>query len=329
MSSIRQRLFVRLVATWERYWFQPVPPHSSALLRIAFGALGLINLIGLTPVDMFWSIDGLAPLPGGGLGLKTLLVDAGLSDAAGWVIFGGLFLAFACFTVGYQSAWAGAACFAGTLLQIYWNPLPLSSAQQVLVVILFCLVWTDSGACLSIDAWLARRRGTSRHPTDVEHPMWPLRLIRIQVALIYLNSGLWKLFGASWRDGTAIYYALNLNVFHRVPFMVPAAAEWTLTIATYVTLFWELAFVFMLFHRVSRRIALVIGVLLHMGVWATLEVGPFSWLMIASYIAFLDPQAVSRWVATYRRAAPGSNVKSVTGPPVLPSVDGTQPVTAS
>jgi hypothetical protein len=203
------------------------------------------------------------------------------------------------------------------VLQIYWNPLPLSSAQQVLVVILFCLVWADSGASLSVDAWLARRREPAAGaPNDSDNEIWPLRLIRIQVAFIYLNSGLWKLFGASWRDGTAIYHSMNLNVFHRVPFAVPPGAEWTLTVATYVTLLWELTFCFMLLHRVTRRVALVTGVLLHMGVWATLEVGPFSWLMIASYLAFLDPSVVSRFVATHLRAIPGSDVKSAIGSPI-------------
>ena len=64
--------------------------------------------------------------------------------------------------------------------------------------------------------------------------------------------------------------------------------------ATYITLFWEMSFPIMLFHRWTRRVALLMGVFLHLGLWVALELGPFSWVMLASYIAFLDPGFVSR-----------------------------------
>jgi hypothetical protein len=39
--------------------------------------------------------------------------------------------------------------------------------------------------------------------------------------------------------------------------------------------------------------------------WAALEVGPFSWVMICSYVAFLDPDwfgaCVRRWTDRRRR----------------------------
>jgi Vitamin K-dependent gamma-carboxylase len=116
------------------------------------------------------------------------------------------------------------------------------------------------------------------------------------VALIYLNSGLWKLFGVSWRDGSAIYYATSLNIFHRFPGGIPSI-EWPIVFGTYLTLLWEIGFAIMLFNKVTRRLALAVGILVHIGIWAALEVGLFSWFMLATYIAFVDPKAVSDFVA--------------------------------
>ena len=76
-----------LISRWERFWFAEVPSEAMALVRIAVGMAGLVNLIGFTPVDQFWMLDGLAPLPGGGLGLRAYLIESGLGAAAGWTFF--------------------------------------------------------------------------------------------------------------------------------------------------------------------------------------------------------------------------------------------------
>lgn len=40
--------------------------------------------------------------------------------------------------------------------------------------------------------------------------------------------------------------------------------------------------------------AVTINLLLHTGMWLLLEIGPFSIVMLASYLAFLEP----RWLAS-------------------------------
>jgi hypothetical protein len=244
---------------------------------------------------MFWVPDALAPVPGGGLGFRSLLVDAGLGAAFGWALFLGLLVAFACMAAGFRSSWAVPVAFAGSVLQGAWNVLPLSGAHQVLVAILFCLIWADCSGWPSVDAWRARR-APGDTPSDVESlgtPIWPLRLIQFQVALIYLNTGLLKLVWQAWQDGTALHYALSLNTYQRFP-VLPGGLEWPLAVGTYVTLCWEIGFLLMIWHPVTRRIALAVGVMLHLGMWVFLEVELFPWFMMASYLAFVDPHWLSR-----------------------------------
>jgi hypothetical protein len=297
--SDHHRFLRRLLDRWERFWFEEVPPHSYAVLRILVGVLGLIGVLGLTPVSTFWLPDGLMPLPGGGVGLRSYLSTIGLGVAAGWVLFSALAGGFAAMALGYRSGWAVTLCFFGSIVQALWNRLPLSGVHDVLVAILFCLLWAETGATLSVDSWLARRRRVpcQSPASSAGHSIWPLRLIRIQVSLIYFNTGVWKLFGEPWRDGSAIHYVLDLNTFQRVPYPLPFELEWIATVATYLTLVWEISFPFMMFHRWTRRLALATGVLMHVGMWATLELGLFSWIMMASYLAFLDPVVISRFVS--------------------------------
>jgi hypothetical protein len=166
----------------------------------------------------------------------------------------------------------------------------------VITVVLFCLLFVDSGAVLSLDSWRARRRGV--HPevdtTSVMLAIWPLRLVRFQVGLLYLNAGLWKLFSPVWRDGTALHYALNHNIFHRFPYALPDSLGWLLTVGVYMTLAWEISFAFLLWFKWTRPVALVLGVLVHLGIWLGMEVGSFSWVTVATYVAFLDPDWVDQ-----------------------------------
>jgi hypothetical protein len=282
-----------LVRRWETFWFRQVSPHSYALLRMLFGLIGFASVLGMTPVDQFWTPDGLFGVPADGLGFKAQVVSLGYGTFAGRAFFVILLVSFAALAVGYSTGAAIVACFVGSVFQPLWNWLPLSAAHHVVVVVLFCLLWVDCGRVWSIDAWRARRRGTPPAPAP-DDPVWPLRLIRFQVALIYLNSGLWKFNGELWRDGSAVHYATALNVFHRFPSDVPAALDWLSTVGTYATLIWEIGFPLMVLHPWTRRFALIVGVLLHIGMGVTLELGPFSAIMIASYVAFLDPDVVAR-----------------------------------
>jgi hypothetical protein len=284
------------VAAWQRFWFQEIPPHSYAILRILFGSLAAASLIGLRDLSVFWLPQGLVPAHDGGLGLKAFLASHGLGDVGAIGLFTGSLVAYVSLAVGIRSDVAVAASFTASVAQVLWNRLPLSGAHVVVQMVLFFLVLTDCAAVWSIDAWLERRRG-ARAPDQASGPssvIAPLRLIRLQVALVYLSSGLWKLLDPHWRDGSAVHYVLNSNVYRRYPGSLPAGVDSVTTLITYAILAWELSFAFLILSARTRRIALIAGVLVHLGFLATIEIGPFSWVMLASYVAFLDPMRIAQ-----------------------------------
>jgi hypothetical protein len=294
-----------LARAWERFWFEEVPPGAYAALRIVFGVVGVVNLIGYTPVGEYWPIDSIAPIPGGGAGVRSWIAAHGLGTIAGETYFWVLLLAFLALTVGLWTRAAVLACFVGTIGQKSWNHLPLTSSVEVITVVLFCLLFVDSGAVCSFDSRRRRVHGPLPRP-----PIWPMRLIQFQVALLYLNAGLWKLSSPLWRDGTALHYAMSHNIFHRFPFAIPAGLDPVLTVATYITLAWEITFAFLVWHRWTRRIALVSGILVHLGIFMGMEVGSFSWVTLATYVAFVDPKSLANILPSRFRAETTSIVVS-------------------
>jgi hypothetical protein len=280
-------------STWERFWFVEIPPHSYALLRILFGLLAAASLLQLRDLAVFWEVDGFVPGMQDGIGLKATLFKSGIGQIAGRGLF---FVSLACYAsmvIGLWSRISVSLSFVALTAQVYWNHLPLSGAHSVIQAVVLCLVWADCGSVWSVDSWLARRRRAHGAVLrTVAYPIAPLRLIRIQVALVYLSSGLWKLFNEQWRDGSAVHYVLNNNVYQRFRFQVPSDLDWLTTLLTYGVLFWEISFALMVLYRPTRRLAILVGVMMHLGMLAAIEVGPFGWVMLASYVSFLEPDRV-------------------------------------
>jgi hypothetical protein len=215
-------------------------------------------------------------------------------------------------TIGYKTALTVPLALVSHLVQLSWNFLPLSGAHQAMQGFLFCLMWADCGAVLSLDAWLTRRHCGVQPVPKVS--IAPLRLLRYQLALIYFASAIWKLYDPLWRNGTAVYYVLNQNVFQRFPGSAPLP-DWLTAPATYGTLLFELGFAFLLVVPVLRRFALIGGVLLHVGMLALLEIGPFHLVMLAGYLSFLNPESVPTLLGRLRRfkGEAGSRLVTLSG----------------
>lgn len=278
---------------WERFWFAEIPPHCYALLRILFGTLAVVSLLQERELTLFWDVDGLVPGIQDGMGLKASLFAYGLGHVAGRSLFFACLASYVCMALGLWSTLSVTLSFLALSAQVYWNHLPLSGAHSAIQAVVLCLVFADCGAVWSLDSWLARRRGANdRMLGVVTCPIAPLRLIRIQVAIIYLSSGLWKLFNDQWRDGSAVHYVLSSNVYQRFRFQFPTGLDWFTSLLTYAVLFWEISFPMMVMYRPTRRLAILVGVIMHLGMLTAIEIGPFGWVMLASYVSFLEPECL-------------------------------------
>ena len=74
---------------------------------------------------------------------------------------------------------------------------------------------------------------------------FPVRLIQLQVAIVYLSTGLTKLYGVKWQNGTALAYTLQLDSFSRHDWQTLVKIPLLINLMTYGTLLFEVSFFFL------------------------------------------------------------------------------------
>jgi hypothetical protein len=162
------------------------------------------------------------------------------------------------------------------------NTVLIYGADGVLRIFLFYLIFMPTG----------RKPGSA--------PAWPLRLMQIQIAFIYVLSGIAKADGSMWRDGTAVAVSLlspnaALTDFSRLEALPGARAF--LAGLTYLTWVWECAFPLLISWQPIRWATLAVGVAMHVGTLLTLNVPGFALVMIFSYVALLPNDVWARRIS--------------------------------
>jgi predicted DCC family thiol-disulfide oxidoreductase YuxK len=122
--------------------------------------------------------------------------------------------------------------------------------------------------------------------------------------VIYCTTGLAKLHGRDWLNGSALAMTLMNPIFVRFDFswiQNSSFAASFLRFMTWKTLAWEIFFPVLVFaHRYTRWLALLIGVMVHGGIILLLQIHWFGYLMIGSYICFL-PNGLFRAIEVQTR----------------------------
>jgi hypothetical protein len=292
-------------SAWGRFWHAPVRAERLALMRILLGValLGQQLLEYLPHLHEFFGPDGVG--------------YAGLHDHAqlrSWqwpmLVFNtddmrivyaalGLWMAVTlAFTVGWHTRVANAGVWFLTLSFMARNPLILDGGDSTLQVGIFLLLLSPCGRALSVDAWRRRRRGLKVGPVYTE--AWPVRLIQIQLCVIYCTSGLakWKgegPFEGTWWDGTSIHNVLNDMMLNRWSYAALPVPLWITAPLTYLCVAWEVFFPLLVVFRPTRKWALLFGILFHLGIWVTVCIGWFSFYMLCFYAVWLPDELWQRW----------------------------------
>ena len=260
---------------WTRVFLVYVDPRPAALMRVAFGAVVLWTLIGFAPqVRLFFSDEGLL-LPGmareaSGSPLRRLwdpvqgfqhwwsplealfgassILHLRSDPPLVFIVYGLALGSAALMTVGaFTTVSTAATWFLAEQLYRY-DSMFANGGDLVIRTFLFLALFCRWGEAYSVDDWRRRRRellgGATRIPPLERIPAWPIRLMMVQLSLIYFLNG-WHKTGPGWRDGTALYYALNLDHFYRVP--AQSVITWlqyvgVLPVLTWLTRAWEICF---------------------------------------------------------------------------------------
>jgi HTTM domain len=306
-----------MIEWWKRHWFSEVPPQVFAAFRIAVGVAGCLTMFGLLDVRLLLSTDGIMPPVGQGfLGIRAAIDRAGLGLAAGWAIWSASVFVYLALVVGWRTNVMSLLAFMASWALIWWNPLPLSAAPHLLHSLTLYLVVSETGLVWSMDAWRAAKRRRPIAPTP--QPVWPLRLLQYQLSVMYAAAAMYKLLDPAWRDGTALHYILNYNAFQRIPGQVPPSLDPLLAWLGYTTLAWEALFPLAMLTRTAKRLFVLTGVGMHLGMGALLDLGPFTPTVLAAYFAFIDTEdaraIAALWARVTKRAPRQSGGAQVATP---------------
>ena len=289
----------RLGRAWDDFWFTPQPTSALALVRIAFGLVALGWSLSLLPdLGAFFGPDGVVPAyEDPSKGVWTLL-GASPSQAAVTAMAVALVVGCVALTAGAATRVAAVVVFVGLVSFQHRDPYVFNSGDGLLPIIALVLALSPAGAALSVDRLV---RSRDRFWDAPARAPWALRLLQVQLSLIYLATAWSKATGATWDDGTAVSYTWRLEDLERFP--MPDALATSLlvsNVATYGTLMLEVAIGVLVWVRAARPWVLGLGVLMHLGIDVFVRVGFFSYAMFVCYLAFLSPGAAERVVAAAR-----------------------------
>ncbi len=312
---------------WTGFWFEPVATSTLALVRICFGLLTFAWTISLTPdLSAFFTRGGIFPAQITGPGVWGVLGPL----TGGWAVVGvyaALLVGSLALAAGCWTRLAAAIVFVGLLSLERRNPWVFNGGDALLRLIAFYLMLAPAGASLSVDRLRRHRDAFWEFPARAP---WALRLLQIQLSVVYI-AGVWdKVQGASWNNGTAVSYALRVSDIAGLP--VPAFLSHTpvvVNILTFGTLATELALGILVWNRRLRPRVLLVGVAFHLSIGWAIRVGFFGLAMFVLYVSFVDPDWATRQILRVRdrvadRRAHGPRRRRRPVEPVAPLLPGVE-----
>lgn len=302
------------------YWFGQVDSRPLSLFRIGFGALLLKHTLYLIPLaHLFYSDEGIVPRARfwdnpaqAGLGQFSLL--NGVAASWGAILIFSIWAAIAlALLVGYRTRLMAVLNYLLWLSLLHRNPFSLHAPDHVMLLLSFWILFLPLNHHFAVDRWLARhrqRQSASIRPVrpSISSPVaytyaFPLRVIQIQVALIYLFTSYYKWQGLFWRTGDALFYTFQQEGFLLSTglWLGGTAPLWLLRLLTWSTLLIEASFALLVFIPVwqpwARAVGLGLAALLHLGIAITMAIPDFSLVMGISYLLFFAPA----WVVWLER----------------------------
>jgi Vitamin K-dependent gamma-carboxylase len=292
-----------LSKSWNEFFFKPQSPTPVCLFRIFYGVILLADLFMLRPEWLMWygprAFTSLNTthlfFRGPTMSLFEILPQ---TELAVNLFFWGFLACAVMLTIGFMSRFNAVAVYV-CLGSIHMrNGFILNSGDTLMLVCGFFLMFAPSGAVLSVDHWLRVRHGKE----DVSAPLcspWAQRMLQIQTGVVYFSTFYWKSMGILWINGTAVYYALRLEDFHRFP-IPPLHSLFVIKSLTWLTLLIEFALGVLIWFKELRYPVLLAGVCLHLGIEYAMNIPLFEWMIVATYVNFIDPEDLSRTRTWFR-----------------------------
>lgn len=279
----------------QRWWREcaTVDLRGLAALRVLLGLVLLVELgLRLGDLGAFYTDAGLLPrvtlIETIDIGRVSLLLASGSAWWSGALVVLA-WLAAAAFALGWHTRAATLALFVLLASIQSRNPLILIGGDILIMALLLWSLFLPMAARFSADAALAKQPP----PLSNRHRSPAALALLVQVVSVYFFSAVLKHGDAWWPDGTAVYYALELERY------ATALGRWlqgfpSITQAlTYFVYFLEWGVPLLVFAPIATRAfrlaAFALLMLMHLGFLLCLELGHFPWVSFAALMALTTP----------------------------------------
>ena len=275
------------------------------------------------PLAFNYGMPDFLPIPSGtvAVAMASVLIFTLLTSAVGWCTRLSLVISFGLYT--------------------YLNMLDCLGTLTKYSVIashgLLILSLSNCGSIWSLDSLLSRRtadrrtdRGRLRMPyeplADAYGAVWPRRIMQFLIGLIYLGAAFTKMHTPAFFSSDQMRQWMLTNVNHANPI-----GEWmagypeTLVVAAYVTIVWEVVFIFLAWSGYGRPLMIALGVFFHLGTTLLLGLYVFPAVCFSLYLAFLEESDVQRLAAWFRRLTRRGNRAAVALHDAVPRLLGRLP----
>ena len=267
------------------FWFADTDARIYAAFRIAFAVVALLNLIELIPFRYsFFAETGLVDLravhsPGHFGTPHFSLFNVFTSEKQVDIIFAVSAVAMVLLGFGVFTRCAAFWVWIWHLTITYRSPVALAGWDDILRVYSFLVLISPLGA-----RWPWRMKKLGDAGLDPA-PVYGLRLMCLQLIVIYWHTALCKLPSEAWLKGDVLtYYLLSVNA--RFPSASILEFEPLLKAMTWGVLAGEIIIPFLLIFRRTRWWGALLGISFHVGIFLlSRNLGIFCLTMLILYIA--------------------------------------------
>lgn len=281
-------------------WFGKRSAVTLGVFRMLMGFWAFVNLAMMAiDFDAWFTERGYVPIriiapyldKWPRLNVLSGVTDSGITLA----VYVGIMVAALLTTFGLWTRISSIALAIGYVTLQHRNPFIIHGGDLILRVSLMYIALGPCGLSCSADRLIALWKGkASSEPAQAS--IWVQKLMRFQIALVYLTTVWHKTKGHYWLAGIATFYPLHLNEFDRYWFPeFLAQNRLFLAVTTYGTFATEIAMGTLVFYRPFRKWVLLGGVGLHVFIEYAMNIPLFSFCMVSTYVNFYDGEEITGW----------------------------------
>jgi hypothetical protein len=285
----------RLLPTWtdvQQFLHVPVDARVLAIVRIGYAALMLVNVACWGPdLDHWFSQSGVLPLDVSRRVIDTQclsLFQVLPTDSTTLHIVYAIFVSqLILLLIGWRPRLQAACCHVWLVSFQHRNPLLFEGEDTLFRIIGFLLILMPSGLAWSMDSLIRFRRGSTIAATT---DGWSVRILQLEMTMLYFSAAWSKLLGEPWRNGTALYYVTRLDEYWgRFPVPLVGDSPVVTSLLTWGTIAVEFAVPVLIWFAPTRRPALMLVLVFHLACDYAMHLFLFHWLMLVGWAAFLQP----------------------------------------